>query len=127
MGSPEFGKKKSFISLGCPRFHSKERDNENKSSQKQQKSSIGKVVTGALLGSVVRATVGWLTAPTSGEELRRRIKGEVKGVREKAKTAAGNIETKARKLAAEVNENVDNVKASAPPAGKLPLSEVSNS
>ncbi len=52
---------------------------------------IGKVVTGVLLGSIVGATVDWLTAPASGEELRRRIKevgnGSRRSVREKVKTA----------------------------------------
>jgi len=76
------------------------------------KRSIGKVITGMLLGSVVGATVGWLTAPTSGEEMRRRIRGEVKSVREKAKTAVGNVESRARELAADVSENVDEVKGS---------------
>jgi gas vesicle protein len=78
--------------------------------RKNHKNNTGKVVTGLLIGSVVGATIGWLTAPASGEEMRRRIKGEVKGVREKAKTARGNVESKARKLAKEVNENVKQVK-----------------
>jgi gas vesicle protein len=78
--------------------------------RKNHKNNAGKVVTGLLIGSVVGATIGWLTAPASGEEMRRRIKGEVKGVREKAKTARGNVESKARKLAKEVNENVKQVK-----------------
>ncbi len=68
--------------------------------------SIGKIVTGALLGSVVGATVGMLMAPTSGQEIRRRITGEVKGAREKTKTAVDNLESRARELAAEMNENV---------------------
>jgi gas vesicle protein len=78
--------------------------------RKNHKNSAGKVVTGLLIGSVVGATIGWLTAPASGEETRRRIKGEVKSVREKAKTARGNVESRARELAKEVNEKADQVK-----------------
>jgi len=83
----------------------KRKDHKNRS-----KRSAGKVITGVLLGSVVGATVGWLTAPTTGEELRRRIKGEVKGVQAKARTAAGNIESQARELAEKANENMDEMK-----------------
>jgi gas vesicle protein len=78
--------------------------------RKNHKNNVGKVVTGLLIGSMVGATIGWLTAPASGEEMRRGIKGEVKGVREKAKAAKGNVESKARKLAKEVNDNVKQVK-----------------
>jgi gas vesicle protein len=74
------------------------------------KRSAGKVITGILLGSVIGATVGWLTAPTSGREMRRRIQGEVMSARERAKSAVGNVESRARELAAEVNEQVDDVK-----------------
>jgi len=83
----------------------RKKDNINRSRR-----SAGKVITGVLLGSVVGATVGWLTAPTSGEELRRRIKGEVKGVQAKARTAAGNIESRARELAEEAKDNIEEVK-----------------
>lgn len=68
-----------------------------------KKSSAGKVVTGILLGGVVGATVGWLTAPASGEETRRRLRGDLKSAREKIKTAEGNVESQARGLAEEVN------------------------
>jgi gas vesicle protein len=78
--------------------------------RKNHKSNAGKVVTGLLIGSVVGATIGWLTAPASGEEMRRRIKGEVNGVRKKVRTARGNIESRARELAEEVNEEVDKVR-----------------
>lgn len=74
------------------------------------KRSAGKVITGLLLGSVVGATVGWLTAPSSGEELRRRLKGEMKGVQEKARTAMGNVESRARDLAKEADRNMDEMK-----------------
>jgi len=69
-----------------------------------KKRGAGKVVTGLLIGSVVGATVGWLTAPASGEEMRRRLKGDLNSVRERAKTAEGNIESQARELADQVRE-----------------------
>jgi gas vesicle protein len=68
-----------------------------------KKSSAGKVITGMLVGSVVGATVGWLTAPASGEETRRRIRGDLMGVREKAKRGLENVESKSRELAAEAH------------------------
>lgn len=69
-----------------------------------KKSSAGKVITGMVVGSVVGATVGWLTAPASGEETRRRIKGEVMGARQKAKSAMENVESKAREFAAQAHQ-----------------------
>ena len=68
-----------------------------------KKTSTGKVVTGILLGGVVGATVGWLTAPASGEETRRRLRGDLKSAREKIKTSEGNVESQARELAETVN------------------------
>jgi gas vesicle protein len=76
-----------------------------KARKNQKKSSVLKIASGALFGSLLGATVGWLTAPTSGEEMRRRIKGEMMGAREMAKTAMNNVESKARELAAEGNES----------------------
>jgi len=72
----------------------------------------GNVMTGLLVGSVVGATVGWLTAPASGAETRRRLKGEAASAREKAKTAAGNFETQARELMEEVRDNAGQVEES---------------
>ena len=66
----------------------------------------GKVVTGLLVGSVVGATVGWLTAPGSGEQMRRRLSSDRMSVRERVKTAEGNIESQARDLAQEVSATV---------------------
>jgi gas vesicle protein len=70
----------------------------------RRKKSIGKVVTGMLIGSVLGATVGWLTAPLSGQEIRRRIADAgsegYRSIREKVKTAEGNVESRARDLAA---------------------------
>ena len=68
-----------------------------------KKSSTGKVVAGILLGGVVGATVGWLTAPASGEETWRRLRGDIKSAREKIKTSEGNVESQARELAEEVS------------------------
>ena len=68
-----------------------------------KKTSAGKVVTGILLGGVVGATVGWLTAPASGEDTRRRLIGDIKSAREKLKTSEGNVESQARELAEQVN------------------------
>lgn len=86
-----------------------------------KKKNIGKVVTGMLMGSVVGTVVGWLTAPVSGEELRRRITGDIeigngsrhssrRSLQEKIKTSEGNVESRARELAAEVNENAGDIK-----------------
>lgn len=69
-----------------------------------KKNGAGKVVTGLLLGGVVGATVGWLTAPASGEETRRRLIGDIKSAREKFKTSEDNVESQARELA----EQIDN-------------------
>lgn len=66
-----------------------------------RKGSAGKVITGLLVGGVVGATVGWLTAPASGEEIRRRLKGDLAGAREKARSVMENVESRARQLAAE--------------------------
>jgi gas vesicle protein len=68
-----------------------------------KKTSAGKLVTGILLGGVVGATVGWLTAPASGEETRRRLRGDIKSAGEKIKTSEGNVESQARELAEEVS------------------------
>ncbi|MGZ9234028.1 MAG: YtxH domain-containing protein [Anaerolineales bacterium] len=78
---------------------------KRKARRDHKKNSVLKIVSGALLGSLLGATVGWLTAPVSGAELRRRIRGEVKGVRAKANTAMGTVESRARELAAEMNES----------------------
>ena len=74
---------------------------------------VGKLVTGILVGGVVGATVGWLTAPASGAETLRQLRGkamDARGARERAKTAAGNIESQARELAEEVSHHADDLK-----------------
>lgn len=73
----------------------------------RKRTSAGKVMTAALVGSAVGAAVALLMAPTSGREMIRRIKGEAmgpRGARERAKSAAGNVERQARELAADVSE-----------------------
>ena len=41
---------------------------------RNRKTSAGKIITAALVGSAVGATVGMLIAPASGKELRQQIK-----------------------------------------------------
>jgi gas vesicle protein len=76
------------------------------------KRDAGKVITGMLLGSVFGATVALLMAPTTGEETRRKIAAEAMGVQEKVKTAAGNIESRARELAEGVSDKVGSARES---------------
>lgn len=78
--------------------------------RKSNKRNTGKVIAAALVGSVVGATVGLLMAPSSGKEMRRKIRGGAMDARERVKTAAGNVESRARELAAEVNDNAKDVK-----------------
>ena len=81
-----------------------------KSRKNFRKAGTGKFVTGILIGGVVGATVGWLTAPATGEETRRRLRGEVMSVRERARTAVGNVESQARELTEELkNRNISGV------------------
>lgn len=68
-----------------------------------KKMRAGKLVTGILVGGVVGATVGWLTAPGSGEELRHRLRGEGMTTREKIRTSKGSIEDRARELTEEMS------------------------
>jgi gas vesicle protein len=83
-----------------------------KSHENRNRRDTGKVITGMLVGSLFGAAVALLMAPASGEETRRKISGEAAGVREKMKTAAGNIESRARELAEDVSERVSSVKGS---------------
>lgn len=74
-----------------------------------ERSGIGKVVTGLVVGSVVGATVSLLLAPASGEETIRKIKGKVKGVRKMATKAVGEFEDKALHLADDVSKDINEV------------------
>jgi gas vesicle protein len=76
------------------------------SHKQDRRVGAGKIVQGLLLGSILGATVGWLTAPASGGEMLRRLKGDMMSAREKVKTAEGNIESEARALAQEVSDTV---------------------
>jgi gas vesicle protein len=75
-----------------------------KAHRTNRKSDAGKVITGLLVGGLFGATVAWLTAPASGEEIRRRLKGDLAGARAKARSAMENVESKVRELAAEVRQ-----------------------
>ena len=94
--------------LGEPRVVSKEKVMWRKS---YKKASIGKVFIGILVGGAVGATVGWLTAPAADDDIRRRFHRNTMSARERAKTAAGNIESKARDLAETVsNDHVETIR-----------------
>lgn len=68
--------------------------------------SAGKVITAALVGSVIGATVGLLMAPATGEEMRRRLRAGAMDAGEKLKTAAGKVENRARELAADARDQI---------------------
>jgi gas vesicle protein len=76
-----------------------------KSRKFNKKAGAGKLVQGLLLGSVLGATVGWLTAPARGEETRRHLAGNLKSVRERLNTAENNVESQARELAEDVKRD----------------------
>lgn len=78
----------------------------------RRKRDASKIITGLLLGSLFGAAVSLLMAPASGEEIRRRIGSGADGVREKMKTAAGNVESTARELAANVSDKMNDVRGS---------------
>ena len=69
----------------------------------RNKRDAGKVITGLLLGSVFGAAVALLMSPVSGQELRQRISGQTADIREKIRTAAGNVENRARELTEDLN------------------------
>jgi gas vesicle protein len=74
------------------------------------KGGIGKIVTGLVIGSVVGATVGLLMAPATGQEIRHKIKGEVKEARTRAREFAGNIEDKGREVIGDARDNIENIR-----------------
>ena len=61
----------------------------------RKKTSAGKIFTGILLGGLVGMTVKWLTTPASGDAWRHRLN-------EKIETSEGNVESQARELVAEI-------------------------
>lgn len=78
-----------------------------KSQKENTKVSTGKLITGVLAGGVIGATLGWLTAPAAGAETRRQFRSHVMNAQDRMKTAAGNIESRARELAEEVSNDVE--------------------
>ena len=78
----------------------------------RKRQSLGKILIGLAVGSLIGATIGMLMAPYSGQEIRRRLTGQVKGVQEKAKTAVGNVESQARELADQVREHAKEIPGS---------------
>ena len=74
--------------------------------------SAGKVITAAIVGSVVGAAVGLLMAPTTGEEMRRRIRSGAADARERIKDVAENVESRAREIAGEAREQVNDMQGS---------------
>lgn len=71
-----------------------------------KKAGVGKVVAGVLVGGVVGATLGWLTAPASGEAIGHPFKRDKVPAQEKAKSAKRNLESRFRDLAEEAGEPV---------------------
>ena len=110
VGIERFGAK----SPGGQRAESKENQVKKKNHKLQsivsaRRYSPGKMVTGLLIGGVVGAAVGWLTAPNSGRETLRKLRGEaldVVDVRERTKTADGNVESRVRELVEEAESDV---------------------
>ncbi|HMB21292.1 MAG: YtxH domain-containing protein [Chloroflexota bacterium] len=88
-----------------------------------RKKSAVKILTGVLIGGVVGATVGWLTAPASGVEMRRRLaevgNDGMRSVREKVKTAEGNVESRAREFMDKVDEKAGEVKTATARRGNV--------
>lgn len=78
------------------------------------KRSTGNAIAAAVVGSVVGATVSPLTSPCRGEEMRGRLRSGVSPARERAKTAAENIESRARELAADVRDQADEARERLP-------------
>ena len=74
--------------------------------------SLGKVITGLVIGSTIGAAVSLLMAPASGEETRRKLLDEVKDIQSKAKTTTGTVEEKGREIVNEARGSLENVKGS---------------
>ena len=66
--------------------------------KQNRKASAGTLVAGILVGGMVGATLGWLTAPATGAETRRRLRSDVMRARDRTKTVAENVESRVREL-----------------------------
>jgi gas vesicle protein len=96
----------------------KERNMKRFGRKNRLRRNTGNVITAAVVGSVVGAAVGLLMAPTTGEEMRRRIRSGATDAREKLKSAAENVETTARELAVQVGKEVDEVQGTVSRRGR---------
>ncbi|HEX9385835.1 MAG TPA: YtxH domain-containing protein [Anaerolineales bacterium] len=100
----EFNKNQAFHIPGESGRNKRRETMRRKLRKHQNKRDVVKVMTGMLLGSVFGAAVALLMAPASGEEMRRKIAGETAGVREKIKSAAGNVESRVRELREDMSD-----------------------
>ena len=75
--------------------------------KQNRKTGTVKLVTGILVGGVVGATVGWLTAPAAGSETWRRLRGEMMSARDKAKTAGQNVESRVGEIIEDTSNQVE--------------------
>src|SRR5690349_19396687 len=78
----------------------------------RKRQSVEKILIGLAVGSLIGATVGMLMSPYSGQEIRRRLAGQVRGVQEKAKTAVGKVQSQAHDLADQIHEHADEMSGS---------------
>jgi gas vesicle protein len=78
----------------------------------RKRQSLTKILIGLAVGSLIGATVGMLMSPYSGQEIRRRLAGQVRGVQEKAKTAVGNVGNQARELADQARGHANEMQGS---------------
>lgn len=90
----------------------------------RKKRSAGQIATAALVGSAVGAAVGLLMAPSSGREMIRRIRGQAmdpRAAQERVKTAQGNVESRARDLAGDLQGTAARRRTTTPTPEELGL------